>query len=115
MTANGAHSPTAVGAALRRAREEAKLTQAELAARMPERITQGYVTRWETGTRTMHLDEIADAEAALALAPGSLLKVAGFVAEAGDTRAVIEADIGLREPWRSMVLAAYDLGVERSR
>lgn len=101
----------AICAALRLAREEAGLTQDELARRI-DRV-QSSVQKWEAG-REPNLNRITDLELAMGYTRGHILRLAGYVASATSVREHIEFDPRLTPDNRDHVLAAYDVAVELS-
>lgn len=105
------HAVPPVSAALRLAREEAGVTQEELARRV--RRAQSSVQKWEAG-REPKLDRLADLENALGYRKGHVLRLAGYVEEPTSTRDAIEVDPALTPTERAHVLAAYDFAVASS-
>lgn len=101
----------AVCAALRQAREEAGVTQDELARRVNR--VQSSVQKWEAG-RMPGLDRLADLERALGYRRGHLLRLAGYVDEARTAREAIEFDPALTPDNRDHALAAYDVAAKLS-
>ena len=98
-------------AAIRQAREEANVTQDELARRIGR--TQSTVQKWEAG-RQPTLDTIRRLEEALDHRRGQLLRLAGYVAEARTAREMLEVDPALTPNQRETMLAAYDVAVQLS-
>lgn len=90
-------------AAIKQAREDAELTQEDVAARL--RVTQSMVGRWEKGSEPM-LDVIARLEAIFGLRKGDLLRAAGYVA---DSMSVVQAvEFSTLDPKsRRVLLATY--------
>lgn len=66
-----------LGAGMRRAREIAGVTQAELARRLS--VPPGYVNRWESGGRRLDIETVEQAEQLMSLVPGTVLRCADFV------------------------------------
>lgn len=100
-----------VCAALRQAREEAGITQEDLAKRIGR--AQSSIQKWEAG-REPKLDRIAALEYAMGYQLGHVLRLAGYVSEPKTVRSAIEADRALLPEARSALLDFYDSGVKRS-
>ncbi len=66
--------PAIVGRALAAAREKAGLTQAQLAATLG--VTQGALSRIESGTHALTIEQLARAATALQVAPSQILVAA---------------------------------------
>ncbi|MEZ5377167.1 MAG: helix-turn-helix transcriptional regulator [Acidimicrobiales bacterium] len=101
-------------AAIRSFREAAGLTQAEVAERVG--APQSYLSRWETSRVPSYGDLWTIEVKGLGVAPGSVLRLAGFVDQvAGETNGVRDAisdDPSLSLPQKRMLLAAYEAGFE---
>lgn len=98
----------ALGLAIRVARGE--MTQAELGALMG--TLQTTVSRWELGLVDLAVEQVHGLEAVLGLRPGTLLRVAGYVAgerqQLGSPLRLIE--YGMAEEAFDAVRAADELG-----
>ena len=100
-----------VCAALRQAREEAALTQDELARRVG--LAQSSIQKWEGG-REPRLDRIALLEAAMGCPRGHVLRLAGYVEEATSARDALLRDPSLTPSHRETMVASYDVSVRLS-
>jgi transcriptional regulator with XRE-family HTH domain len=70
-----------LGVALKQARAAVDVSGAELARRLG--ITPQELNRWEAGKRKLSLETVVDAERALAVRAGTVLRLAGFVDDGG--------------------------------
>lgn len=96
---------TALGRALRRAREGAGWSQQRLADAM--KTTQATVSRWERATVDINppsLDDVIDAERAMGLARGTILVAAGYL-DGPTIEAAILADQSISDIDRQILLA----------
>ena len=102
-----------VCAALRQTREslEPKITQDMLAERTGFRQTQ--ISRWER-TNEPSLDELAALEKAMGVAPGTVLRAAGYVKDAKTVDEVVHTDPNLAPELVGVVLQAYRAAVTAS-
>ena len=104
-------SPWEVCRALRQARARANLTQEELARRL--RVTQGHVSRWESG-RVPKLDVLARIETeGLGLVPGDLLRRAGFVRDPSTTEEAILSDPHLQDEDKALIIDVLRAAIRR--
>lgn len=100
-------------AAIRDARIETGLSQAELGRRLG--LSQASLTRLET-TQIPTVDRLFAIEAALDLPPGTLLYRAGYLPRIADARDAISNDPDIPGAIRRALVAAYDeLVAERRR
>jgi transcriptional regulator with XRE-family HTH domain len=91
--------------AVRQAREAQKVTQEQLAERLG--VAGVYVSRWESGSRPIHLWRIPQIEEALGLARGTILRNAGLV-DAGDSvEDAIDRDLELDADARHLLKVLY--------
>ena len=101
-------------AAIRSFREAAGLTQAEVADRIG--APQSYLSRWESSRVPGYEDLWTIETKGLGIAPGSVLRLAGFVeatdGEAGGVPEAIDNDPSLTAQQKRMLLAAYEAGFE---
>ena len=100
-----------VCAALRRAREEAELTQEQLAGRMS--LAQSSIQKWE-GSREPKLDRIAALEEAMGYTRGHVLRLAGYVEVATTAREALLADPSLTPDHQELIVCAYDVAARLS-
>lgn len=106
-------APPKVSAALKQTREslDPKITQEMLAERTGFRQTQ--ISRWER-TNEPSLDELAALEKAMGVAPGTVLRAAGYVREPKTVDEVIHTDPNLMPELLGVVLDAYRAAVVAS-
>ena len=97
--------------ALRRAVEEAGITQDALGDRLEEK--QQTVSAW-LNKREPKLDDLARIEKVLGLTRGHLVRAAGYVEDPATVRDSIAGDVGLTQRWRDVVLVVYDSSVADS-
>lgn len=97
--------------ALRQARDDAGMTQEELAAAVG--LRQPAIQKWETGRRP-GLDRLAELEEKMGYDRGYVLRLAGYVTDDGSVRARIQGDPLLTPGHRRIVLRTYDGAVEDS-
>lgn len=91
--------------AVRQARESQKVTQEQLADRLG--VAGVYVSRWENGSRPIHLWRIPQIEDALGLSRGTILRNAGLV-DAGDSvEDAIDRDLDLDGDARHLLKVLY--------
>lgn len=107
----------ALGAALKAARQEAGLTQAQFGARLGD-SPQTTVSRWEKGLVELTAQQINDIEDALDLRPGNLLQQAGYCDvefSPRDVEAALRSDPALHPDVRSDVVRFYKGYVDVSK
>lgn len=102
----------ALGAALRKARTRAGLSNQDLLA---ERMgtTQQTVSRYETGDLS-DLDVVIAIEDALHLGRGALLSEAGYVPLDVDVIDMIRRDISITDDRRELIIEIYENGRRRA-
>lgn len=98
-----------VGAAIRRGREERGWRQTDLAE--AANMQQGTLSKWERGTLTPSIAELAWLEQCLDLKPGALFTAAELVPANMMTVNEIMHDPELDEHQREFVLSAYWAGI----
>jgi transcriptional regulator with XRE-family HTH domain len=102
--------PLAVCRTIRALREQAGLTQADLARKL--RIPQSYIHRWEQN-RVPRLDDLYRVEVdGFGLRPGSILIETGFCLPPSTTEEALANDVRLSPTKRRIVTAAYQAAVE---
>lgn len=79
---------TRLGRAFKKARESAGISGSELARRLnatgiSDSIEASHIYRWEAGGRPLNLPLIESAERVMDLSPGTVLRLAGYVDDAG--------------------------------
>ena len=95
--------PSRLSRAVKQARENSGVTQAELARRMG--VTQPQISQWET-SREPDLDNVARIETGLELRRGAILRLAGYVENGSSVEEVIQQDASLSSTTRRLLLAA---------
>jgi transcriptional regulator with XRE-family HTH domain len=100
-----------LGRALRKAREDAGVTQSDLARRLE--TTPNQVSRWEAGGRRLDLEVVEEAEMAMGLTSGTVLRLAGFVSD-GQLVDLGALPNGARRSVRA-ILREWGLGEDRER
>lgn len=103
---------TALGAAIRRHREERRTTQTELGDQ--SELGQKRISDLESGKHSPGLDEVAALERALGLTRGALLIEAGYCTIATTIADVVGLDPALTAYGRALVLTAYDAALQAS-
>jgi transcriptional regulator with XRE-family HTH domain len=103
-----------LAAVIRHARQDARRSQAQLAATLG--VEQTRLSRWELAKSVPNVIEVAALEAALGLPRGDLLTRAGLVAtDRRDTEQAISADPHLSDQSRSLLLRFYRTAAEMDR
>jgi transcriptional regulator with XRE-family HTH domain len=101
---------TRLGAVIRQARVDARMTQTQLAERIGQDQTQ--VSRWELAKAVPTVLDVSRLEVGLLLRPGDLLIRAGLVEMPPlDTERAIQADPILDDESRSIMLRFYRAAV----
>lgn len=80
-----------LGDALRKARASVDVSQAELARRLG--VIPQELNRWESGRRRISLETLVEAEQALGVRAGTVLRLAGYVDDGG------LIDVATLAPW----------------
>lgn len=102
-----------LGVAVRRVREGARLSGAELGRLIGK--AQGIISQWESGEKQIQLLQIEQIEDVLSLTRGTILAEAGFVAlPSAGIRAAIAGDDELSPIEREQMVQQYDLSWRRS-
>jgi transcriptional regulator with XRE-family HTH domain len=96
-----------LGAALRQARLNAEVSQADLARRL--NVIPQQLNRWESGQRRISPETIADAERALKVRVGTVGRLAGYVDDGG------LIDVDTLPPWARRSIRALLRQVEQDR
>lgn len=104
-----------LGAAVRKLREGAGLTQREVVDRLGEDDTQNWLSRRERGEVEFAVGEIREVERVLHCRPGTVYVLAGLVAPEASARAAIAADSDLTDAMRQVLLSAYDTAIATAR
>jgi transcriptional regulator with XRE-family HTH domain len=102
-----------LGAALRRLREQADLTQIDLAIAVGE--SQSWVSRRENAETEATPSEIARWERATGNRLGTAYDLVGLAEPGVLTRSAIETDPLLSDDQREIMLSAYDTAIARHR
>lgn len=96
-----------LGAALRQARLNAEVSQADLARRLD--VIPQELNRWESGRRRISPETIADAERALKVRVGTVGRLAGYVDDGG------LIDVDTLPPWARRSIRALLRQVDQDR
>ena len=100
-----AETDTPLGAAIRRARENAGLSQTQLGEALNPSVDQSWVSRWERGLGTPALEQLAQIEPATGVAQGTLFRAGGYIGViTDDVEAAALADEDLTDDERTLVL-----------
>jgi transcriptional regulator with XRE-family HTH domain len=94
-----------VGWALWHIRDQAELSQTQVAQRMG--IAQRTYANLEAGTQRIYLDQVLAAEDACGQPAGTVLRIAGLIADGTGVEGAIRTDVALSPDQREMMLAAY--------
>jgi transcriptional regulator with XRE-family HTH domain len=100
-----------LGAAIRSA-YAAKFTQGEVARQLG--VAQNTVSRWSTGDVEPSLRDIFKIEQICGLAPGHILRAAGYVTELASAEEFIASDHRLDTARRELMLSAYIAALHQS-
>lgn len=103
---------TAIGAAIRRHREEGRLTQTDLGDR--SQLGQKRISDLEAGKHSPSLDEVAAIERGLSLTRGALLVEAGYCMNSTSVYDAVGLDPALTTYGRALILAAYEAAVTQA-
>lgn len=98
--------------AIRQAREQAGLGQAELATKLG--VAQGSISHWEVGRSTPSLAQISALEKACRVPKGFVLRVGGYVPEPANLSQMLRTDPDLTPAWRKLMDETYRDAVKRS-
>lgn len=93
--------------ALRQTYEDAKVSQAAIATALG--VEQPTVSKWAKGQNRPPLEALAVVERLAGVPLGTILRRAGFVAEATDVRSAIAADPLLTDKSKSALSLLYDV------
>jgi transcriptional regulator with XRE-family HTH domain len=100
-----------LGAAIRNA-YASKFTQGEVARQLG--VAQNTVSRWSTGDVEPSLGDIFKIEQICGLAPGHILRAAGYVTELASAEEFIASDHRLDSARRELMLSAYVAALQQS-